>query len=109
MTLAALTVSMKIQRRTYTRFEQTPSNTRGFQRMEKTRLHLGDADCCQFAAYVAKKITGIDYVSAFKYDSEDEAQRIIDNDGGLSALLTRVLGTPSDERADGDPVLVDIR
>ena len=79
-----------------------------FNEWKKRDFTWGDAYCCQFAAYVAKKITGIDYVSAFKYDSEDDAQRIIDKDGGLSALLTRVLGNPSDERADGDPVLLDI-
>ena len=79
-----------------------------FNEWKKRDFTWGDADCCQFAAHVAKKITGIDYVAAFKYDSENEAQRIIENDGGLSALLTRVLGTPSDERADGDPVLVDV-
>ena len=71
----------------------------------------GVLDCCQFAAKVAEKITGIDYSKGFFYASEDDAEGIINSANGLENLVTKILGVDSVdvEFLDvGDPVLVNI-
>jgi len=75
---------------------------------KKREFSYGDADCCQFAAFVAEKVTGTDYVARFTYDSEAAAQRIIEACGSLGELVRTVLGDPSDDLEDGDPVLLKI-
>jgi len=38
----------------------------------------GDADCCQFAGFIVKELTGKDYLADFNYSSEEEAYEIKD-------------------------------
>ncbi len=76
---------------------------------EKRPFSYGVADCCQFAAHVANVITGRDYTNAFPiYSSEEEANRIIATWGGLAPMLRSILGEPSEQLEDGDPVLLDL-
>ena len=73
---------------------------------EKRPFTYGSADCCQFAAHVARALTGRDYMSAFQYANETEANALIDDRGGLESLVCSVLGAPSETLEDGDPVLL---
>lgn len=75
---------------------------------KRRQFEYGNADCCQFAAFIVKEMTGKDYISQFTYDSEDQANELISNGGGLADLVGTVLGEPSDNLKDGDPCVVDL-
>jgi hypothetical protein len=76
---------------------------------EKRRFDYGNADCCQFAGFIVKELTGKDYLTDFNYTCEDEAEKIIKSNGDLIKTASTVLGEPTkDELADGSPVLVDL-
>lgn len=76
---------------------------------EKRSFDYGDADCCQFAGFIVKELTGKDYLADFNYTSEDEAEEIIKSNGDLIKTASTVLGEPTDEDLpDGSPVLVDL-
>lgn len=72
---------------------------------EKRKFQYGNVDCCQFAAHVVKHISGKDYAQGFAYSSESEAGLLISKFGSLKELITSVLGEPSDNLLDGDPVI----
>ena len=78
---------------------------------ERRNFDYGDADCCQFAGFVVKELTGKDYLADFDYTSEDEANQIIESNGDLEATVSSVLGkstTDIDILPDGSPVLLDL-
>ncbi len=76
---------------------------------EKRNFDYGDADCCQFAGFVVKELTGKDYLADFNYNSEDEAEKIIRSNGDLINTASTVLGKPrKQDFLDGSPVLVDL-
>ena len=55
----------------------------------------GTADCCQFIAGAIHAVTGEDLRELFDpYDSEEGAQIILGQFGGLAGLMTRALGEP---------------
>lgn len=72
---------------------------------KKRQFDYGDADCCQFVAHVIKHMSGKDYAEGFAYNSESEAGLLISKFGSLQELITNVLGEPSDNLLDGDPVI----
>jgi len=72
---------------------------------ERREFTYGDADCCQFVAHVIKHLSGKDYSEAFAYNSKTEAEKLIVRFGSLKALITEILGNPSDKLLDGDPVI----
>ena len=74
----------------------------------RRQFEYGDADCCQFAAFIVKEMTGKDYISQFTYDSEEKANELISGEGALVDLVGTVLGEPSDNLKDGDPCVVDL-
>ncbi len=74
----------------------------------RRQFEYGDADCCQFAAFIVKEMTGKDYISQFTYDSEEKANELINSEGALVNLVGTVLGEPSDDLKDGDPCVVDL-
>jgi hypothetical protein len=74
----------------------------------RRQFEYGDADCCQFAAFIVKEMTGKDYISQFTYDSEEKANELISGEGALVDLVGTVLGEPSDDLKDGDPCIVDL-
>lgn len=79
-------------------------------RWEKREFDYGDADCCQFAAFIVKELTGHDYISSFSYDSESKANEIIKSHGDLMQTVSSVLGQPVADYhklQDGSPVLVN--
>ncbi len=78
---------------------------------EKRNFDYGDADCCQFAGFVVKELSGKDYLAGFDYNSEDEANQIIKSNGDLKDTVSSVLGDPTsdiDTLPDGSPVLLDL-
>tara|TARA_R110000796_G_scaffold87669_2_gene188996 strand:- start:902 stop:1270 length:369 start_codon:yes stop_codon:yes gene_type:complete len=75
---------------------------------QRRQFDYGDADCCQFAAFIVKEMTGKDYISQFEYASEAQAEVLIKQEGKLSDLVGTVLGKPSDDLKDGDPCVVDL-
>ena len=72
---------------------------------EKRKFEYGDADCCQFVAHVIRHISGEDYSKAFEYKSEEDAYQLIERFGGLKELITDILGEPSEDLKDGDPII----
>lgn len=75
---------------------------------QRREFNYGDADCCQFAAFIVKELTGRDYAADFQYNTEQEADNIISGCGDLKNLIVAILGNPSDELKDGDPCLIDM-
>ena len=78
---------------------------------QRRDFYYGDADCCQFAGFVVKELTGKDYLADFDYTSEDEANQIIKSNGDLEATVSSVLGQSKkdiDSLPDGSPVLLDL-
>ncbi|WP_157755053.1 DUF6950 family protein [Variovorax boronicumulans] len=66
-------------------------------------------DCCTFAAGAVKAITGADLMADVPaYDSALAAGRLIEDGGGLQALVTSMLGQPMSPlmAAVGDVVLL---
>ncbi len=77
-------------------------------RIATNEFKYGVLDCCLFAARMVQASTGIDYSKKFEYSSRKEAQQIIDSYGSITAMLTDLLGEPSSDYGDGDPVLLDL-
>ena len=71
-------------------------------------FNYGDADCCQFAAFIVQQMTGKDFATDFNYQSESQAYEIVEQEGKLVDFLQTVLGNPSTELKDGDPCVVDL-
>lgn len=51
-------------------------------------------DCCQFAARCVEVMTGVNFAEDFCYSTEFGAARYIRQNGGLTELITRLLGVP---------------
>ena len=78
---------------------------------ERREFTYGDADCCQFAGFIVKELTGKDYLADFNYNSEEEAYDIIKENGDLEDTVSTVLGESTGDikgLEDGSPVLVVI-
>lgn len=78
---------------------------RALNAWKRRQFTYGDADCCQFVSYVVKHLSGKDYAKDFEYYSKNEALNLIDGFGGLKELITDILGEPSENLQDGDPVI----
>ena len=73
---------------------------------QKAEFDYGSVDCCQFAGFIVKELTGIDYLRDFAYESEQAAEQIIDGFGDLERTAASVLGAPTrdfESLADGSP------
>lgn len=77
-------------------------------RIATNKFQYGVIDCCLFAARMVQASTGVDYSKKFKYSSQSEAEQIIDSYGSITAMLTDLLGDPSSDYGDGDPVLLNL-
>ena len=73
---------------------------------QRRQFKYGDADCCQFIAFVVKDLTGKGYAANFHYESEAQAQVLIGREGELVEFIGSILGEPSRELKDGDPCVV---
>lgn len=77
----------------------------------QNKFEYGSLDCCQFAARVAKEITGVDYSAGFEYDSETDAQHIIDQYGSFEEMVTSIIGKEPvavSELTHGDPLILNL-
>ena len=82
---------------------------RALNAWERQPFEYGTSDCVQFVRFVVQQLTGKDYIPDYVYDSEQAAERIIADAGGLEPLVTSVLGKPTtfiDALPDGSPVLL---
>ena len=75
---------------------------------ERRTFMYGDADCCQFAAFIVKELTGKDYAEKFTYESEAQAELLIGREGELVDFIGSILGDVSSDIKDGDPCVVDV-
>lgn len=68
----------------------------------------GTFDCCEFVRQVAIQYRGEDPAPSLSYKDEEGAQRIIEEHGGLSGLMTFVFGDPiePDDAQVADAVLL---
>lgn len=58
-------------------------------------MAYGSHDCLQFSARCVEAVTGSNYVANFPpYSSEAQAFRILAEHGGVTGLITSVLGEP---------------
>ena len=76
---------------------------------ERQAFRYGTVDCCQFAGFIVKELTGKDYLADFHYTSEADAESIIKGFGDLEDTAASVLGTPTEDiqsLKDGSPVIV---
>lgn len=74
-------------------------------------FNYGTLDCCLFVLNVVRDFTGIDYAEPWRgrYSSERGALKIIMGYGGMSGLVSAVLGRmirPIWSVKPGDPVLI---
>lgn len=77
-------------------------------RWKKRDFSYGDADCCQFIAFVVKELTGKDYAKDFTYQSESEAFALVERQGTLLDFIGSILGAASSSLRNGDPCIVDV-
>lgn len=91
-----------------TRYEAVRQVTREWG---NARFSYGHFDCCQLARDVFKAYRGFDPAPDLKYESEEEALKIMQDHGGLEGLLTHILGgpIPVEETQTGDIVLVECK
>ncbi|HRP88318.1 MAG TPA: hypothetical protein PLS34_12495 [Gammaproteobacteria bacterium] len=85
---------------------QVPEILAGFNGL---RWRWGVLDCCMFAAAVLEQLHGRDFAAGWrgKYRTHARAQRLIEERGGLEAILTEIFGPPVPPLTvrRGDPVL----
>jgi len=82
---------------------------KALNKWQRRDFGYGDADCVQFANFIAKETTGKDYLTAFDYSSEKEAYAIIDKEGDLEDTVTALLGESTEDvfkLPDGSPVIL---
>ena len=76
---------------------------------ERREFAYGDADCCQFTAFIVKQLTGHDYSRQFAYSNEAEADALISAKGELRDFAESILGEPTGGLKTGDPVIMQLR
>ena len=74
----------------------------------RRQFSYGDSDCCQFAAFVVKQLTGRDYAEQFTYKTKEEADALISAQGDLRDFAQSILGAPTGNLKTGDPVIVEL-
>lgn len=75
---------------------------------ERRDFALGDADCCQFVAFMVEELTGKRWGGEYRYETQPEADRIIAENDGMAGLISKYLGKPTQPEKDGDPCLVEL-
>ena len=74
----------------------------------KQTFKYGITDCCQFASFMVKELTGIDHAAKFDYRGSEGAEKIIARHNGLVGLFTHLLGPQAEKSEDGSPCIVYI-
>ena len=81
---------------------------KALNKWEKRDFALGDADCCQFLAFMVEELTGNRWGAEYRYKTQPEADRIIAENDGMAGLISKYLGEPRQPEKDGDPCLVEL-
>lgn len=81
---------------------------RAINKWQRSEFRYGTKDCCQFAAFIVNELTGKDYSADFDYDSEEQAQQIVEEHGDLVGLFTDILGEDDQDVFDGSPCIAFI-
>jgi hypothetical protein len=74
----------------------------------KQTFKYGVTDCCQFASFMVKELTGVDHAAEFDYRGAEGAEQIITQHNGLVGLFTYLLGPQVEKSEDGSPCIVYI-
>lgn len=74
----------------------------------RENFEYGTRDCCQFASFIVREMTGVDYAERFSYESEKSAYEIVGEHKDLVGLFTHLLGEKNTAEVDGDPCIVDV-
>lgn len=80
---------------------------RALNNWKRREFKYGDSDCCSFIAFIVNELIGVDHRENFTYNSEDEANQIIEDYGSFEALIDSVFGEPQ-EASDGCPVMLKL-
>tara|TARA_R100001163_G_scaffold65766_1_gene64638 strand:+ start:2818 stop:3189 length:372 start_codon:yes stop_codon:yes gene_type:complete len=75
---------------------------------DRRQFNYGDADCCQFTAFIVKQLTGRDYARQFAYSNKVEADALISAKGDLRDFAQSILGEPTGGLKTGDPVIMRV-
>jgi Domain of unknown function (DUF6950) len=69
----------------------------------------GVSDCCQFVGECMASVTGFNPAAAVDYQSEADADDLLEQYGGLTGVISELLGAPSTgtDYRDGDVGLID--
>ena len=58
-----------------------PNVQTALNKWQRRQFNYGDADCCQFAAFIVNEMTGKNYASQFEYESEAQAEVLVGREG----------------------------
>lgn len=86
--------------------------TRIINDYERGRFEYGVNDCCQFSAFVVRRLTGRNLLARVDYQGETAAEAYIAEQGGLEAAVTGQVGhdpVSLEELRPGDLVLWSMR
>lgn len=75
------------------------------------RMIYGESDCMQLCSAAVAAQRGVDHAAHFpRYESREDAMRILDAHGGMRGLVESVLGQskPGEQAERGDIVLLDV-
>lgn len=86
----------------------SPSIFAALNRWQKGEFQYGTRDCVAFTAFMIRELHGVDYSHELIYNSEEQANEIIDSHNGFMSLIDRVLGDPVDYPIVGHPVMCDL-
>ncbi len=78
---------------------------------KKMPFQWGENDCVLFVGKSVKAITDQDFYSQYHYSNEEEAKKIIEDNGGIKGLISKALGDPHTnykKAKRGDAVLMKL-
>ena len=86
----------------------SPKIFAALNRWQKGEFQYGTRDCVAFTVFMIRELHGVDYSHELVYNSEEQANEIIDSHNGFMSLIDRVLGDPVDYPTVGHPVMCDL-
>jgi hypothetical protein len=62
------------------------------ERRSNSQFSWGEFDCCKFAAECVEAMTGVNHISHLQYSTKKAAITIIEESGGIEAMVTAIFG-----------------